>query len=124
MTQQANEAAVEETATTVNEPENTEVDQTLLDIPEIGAVVRFYQETIKTLRARTDLEPFTKKLKLKPLLREFEVVVIGLKGMTRVMKQLEIEPENTQYQEDLKAIGSAFAERCQTLMRTRKITLN
>ena len=108
----------------VKEPENTEVDQTLLDIPEIGAVVRFYQDTIKTLKARTDLEPFTKKLKLKPLLREFEVVVIGLKGMTRVMKQLEIEPENTQYQEDLKAIGSAFAERCQTLMRTRKITLN
>ena len=121
MTQETN---TETSTGTSNQEQAPEVDQTLLDIPEIGAVVRFYQDTIKTLKARTDLEPFTKKLKLKPLLREFEVVVIGLKGMTRVMKQLEIEPENTQHQEDLKAIGTAFAERCQTLMRTRKITLN
>lgn len=98
------------------------IDNTLLGIPEIQLLVNYYHGEITRIKNDTSIPAFMKKMKLKPLQKEFSYIGVGMQGITRLLKLLETDPENQQHQADVNAIGEAFALRCQKLMLSRKLT--
>lgn len=105
----------------VKPSESPVIDDTLMEIPEIKMLVTYYHDEINKLKADTRMQPFMKKMKLKALQKEFRYVAIGMQGITRLLKQLETDPDNLQHQADINAIGEAFALRCQRLMLSRNL---
>lgn len=97
------------------------IDDTLLGIPEIQLLVNYYHGEINKIKNDTSISPFMKKMKLKPLQKDFSYIAVGMQGITRLLKLLETDPENQQHQADINAIGEAFALRCQKLMLSRKL---
>ena len=106
----------------VKAPEEAELNQSLLQLPEVKTLIEFYHNTITSMKADKTKEPYLKKLKIKRLQNEYKQVVLWIQGVSRLMRQLETDPDNVQTQADINVIGTRFAERITKLVEQHHIT--
>ena len=96
--------------------EEVQLSQSLLQLPEIQLLVGFYNTEIQKIKSDRTQQPYLKKLKLKRLQNEYRQVVLWIQGVSKLMVQLETDPDNVQTQADINVIGKLFAERITKLV--------